>query len=444
MADVEQLVPGIDWRKFWSFAHLFRSFRLAVHPSKLALGLALLLSIGLGGLVLDSLWPAKYRAVSGEVNLYETAPSTSAFELSRSMIPDNQGIFRAFFDYESHEFTGVVNSVLANEWITSPTTSGVARHTYNFLLIGPLWLTRAHPLFAILFAILLLSSWSLFGGAIARLAAVHVACDEKIPVRRALNFALGKFLSFASAPLIPALIVLVVGLLLGLASLVVGNIPYVGPIVVGGGFFLALLAGLVQTLVILGAVGGFNLMYPTIAVEGSDSFDAISRSFSYVYARPWRMLFYTIVALAYGALTYLFVRYFILLMLVLAHHFVSIGMFGNDANHRPVLASMWPSPAATGRLIYRPNYSALNWGQAIGAGLLSFWIYLIIGCLGAFAISFYFTASTIIYYLMRRDLDSTEMDEVFLEQSDEDYVAASVTSVEAVIIEGGVEAPPGA
>jgi hypothetical protein len=443
MADVEQLVPGIDWRKFWSFTHLFNSFRLAVHPSKLFLGMALLLTIGLGGLLMDSLWPAKYRAVSDEVNLFQTATSMNAFQFSQNMIPNHEGIFREFFNYESHEFTGVVNSVLANEWIESPIYSGVARHSYNFLVVGPLWLSRVHPLFAILFAVLLLSSWSLFGGAIARLAAVHVACDEKIPIRRALNFALGKFLSFASAPLIPLLIVLVVGLLLGVASLAIGNIPYIGPIVVGAAFFLALLAALVQTLVILGAVGGFNLMYPTIAVEGSDSFDAISRSFSYVYARPWRMLFYTIVAVAYGALTYLFVRYFILLMLVLAHHFVNIGLFGCDANGRPVLASMWPSPAATGRLIYHPDYSALNWGQKIGAGLLSFWIYFVIGILGAFAISFYFTASTIIYYLMRRDLDSTEMDEVFLEQSDEDYVAASVTSVEAVVIDGAVEAPPG-
>src|SRR6185436_225773 len=92
-------------------------------------------------------------------------------------------------------------------------------------------------------------------------------------------------------------------------------IPQIGEIVVGIFFFLALAAGFVITLVILGAAGGFNLMYPTIAVEGSDSFDAISRSFSYVYARPWRMLFYTLVAVLYGALCYVFVRLFIFLLL---------------------------------------------------------------------------------------------------------------------------------
>src|SRR4029079_17405138 len=93
-------------------------------------------------------------------------------------------------------------------------------------------------------------------------------------------------------------------------------------------FVLALVVGFVITLVALGTVGGFNLMYPTVAVEGSDSFDAISRSFSYVFARPWRMLFYTAVAIAYGALTYLFVRFFIYIVLAVTHFFVGWFLVG--------------------------------------------------------------------------------------------------------------------
>src|SRR5205807_6154878 len=100
--------------------------------------------------------------------------------------------------------------------------------------------------------------------------------------------------------------------------------PYVGEILLGIFYFLALAAGFVMTLVALGTGGGLNLMYPTIAVEGSDSFDAISRSFSYVYARPWRMLWYTIVAIVYGALTFLFVRLFIFMTLALTHRFVGL------------------------------------------------------------------------------------------------------------------------
>ena len=129
-----------------------------------------------------------------------------------------------------------------------------------------------------------------------------------------MNFSVGKLLSFASAPVIPIVIVVVIGLLLAVASLI-GNLPLIGPITVGALFVVALVAGFVMTLVLLGTAGGFNLMYPTISVEGSDSFDAISRSISYVYAQPWRMLFYTGVAVVYGAITYMFVHVFIWMML---------------------------------------------------------------------------------------------------------------------------------
>ena len=55
-----------------------------------------------------------------------------------------------------------------------------------------------------------------------------------------------------------------------------------------------------MTLLLVGLVFGAPLMIPTICVEGTDSFDAISRSMSYVYARPWRYIWCKLVALVYG------------------------------------------------------------------------------------------------------------------------------------------------
>ena len=439
MADETQVLAGIDWREVFPFIHLFRTFRIAIHPSKLALGLALLLTIYIGGSILDGLWPARVRAVPDEVRIFQLADTQSEFETARGTGDGKDGLFHTLFEYEANQFSGVVHSVLANEWFENPISEGVPGHLYNFVAVGPLWLVREHTIFGVLFAVLFLAAWSLFGGAIARLAAVHVARrDDKVSIRQALNFSLGKFLSFVSAPIIPMLIVLGVGLLTAACSILI-IIPYLGPIIGGAGFFLVLIGAFVQALVILGALGGFNLMYPTVAVEGTDSFDAISRSFSYIYARPWRMLFYTAVAVAYGALTYLFVRMFIMLMLTLAHYFVAMGMIHSD------LSVMWPNPAETGRLIYHIDYHPMNWGQAIGAALLSFWIYLIIGILGAFAVSFYFSANTIIYYLMRRKLDATDMDDVYLEQTDEDFGAGGGTMGEVVtaVAPAAETTPPG-
>ncbi len=323
--------------------------------------------------------------------------------------------FDGFFGYEAGQINRAAMGVLSGNWMGP---SGVVKSVINFAVRGPGWWFGRHPLF---FAILLLWGlllWSIFGGAIARIAAVHVARDEKLSVRQAIRFSTGKFLSFAFAPIIPLILVLVLGAVLAAGGLAL-YVPYVGPIVVSLLFFLALALALVMTLLVVGTFAGLNLMYPTVAVEGSDSFDAISRSFSYVYARPWRMLFYTAVALAYGAITYVFVRLFLFLLLGLAHYFVTWWVGGVSGE---VWNAMWPGPSNPWRLSYEIDLGALSGADRIAAGILSFWVYLAIGLLGAFAISFYFSANTIIYYLMRQEVDATELDDVYLGQSDEDFV----------------------
>lgn len=549
MADEGQLIHGIIWRRTLPFTHIFRSFRIAIHMSKLILGLALLLSVYFGGRILDWCWPARAQAAYLELSEYEqiangndkitlgewreqtlnateqayaqklidyqiitpnsgetpdatmnraleeargrhylsdlhekilkqrddqvakinkdydaaraAAQSQYAKDNNKKALDDandaatkirkqavldtydaalaewnndqlirGQGLFDCFFQYEIRQVTGVVfEGVLKNNWLEA---GGVKDRVYNFFAVGPVWLIWNHPVFFVVFAILFLLAWALFGGAISRIAAIHVARDEKISVRQAMNFAVGKLLSFASAPVIPLVIVIVIGLIVSVVALV-GNLPFFGPIIIGVFFFLALLAGFVMTLVLLGTAGGFNLMYPTIAVEGSDSFDAISRSFSYVYARPWRMLFYTIVALIYGAATYLFVHMFIWTALVLTHHFVGLGILNSSDNTRPLMSVMWPDPATTGRLSYTPQFDALGPGQELGARFMNAWVMLMVAFLGAYAISLYFSANTIIYYLMRAEVDVTEMDDVYLEQSEE----------ELDLIPGDPAAPPG-
>ncbi|MGD0389862.1 MAG: hypothetical protein ABSC42_13010, partial [Tepidisphaeraceae bacterium] len=71
MADEGQIIRGIDWRQAFPFTHIFRSFRIAIHLSKLALGLALLLSVYFGGQIIDCAWPARARAVPGEIAEYQ-------------------------------------------------------------------------------------------------------------------------------------------------------------------------------------------------------------------------------------------------------------------------------------------------------------------------------------------------------------------------------------
>jgi hypothetical protein len=365
-------------------------------------------------------------------------------ELVRNV--EGKGLFLAFFQYQTQKIDTIVRGVLSGNWLggldpymrnnreAGGEPEGVMVSTIKFFTVAPAWALRHHPVYFVLFGALFLVVWSLFGGAIARIAAVHVADEgRKLSVRQGLSFAVSKFLSFISAPMIPLIIVIGIGLVVAIAG-VLTNIPWLGPVIVGALFFLALAAGFVMTLVLIGTAGGFNLMYPTIAVEGSDSFDAISRSFSYVYAKPWRMLFYSAVGLAYGAVTYLFVRLFIFLTLLLTWLFVGMFVFRHAGSEQNVWPALMPHPTFAS-LPYETNTDALTAGESLGAFLIAFWNYLAISMLGAFAISFYFSVNTIIYYLMRREVDATELDDVYLEQAEEDFaetpVAPSVSTASA-------------
>ena len=532
MADEPQSNPqvtlrAINWREAFPFTNIFRAFRVAVHPSKLVLGLLALLTLYAGGRILDGIWPNGHLANPGEVAGYqqfstsnprgdfgqdaeatrksnqaaysqklqdykvlpdkmssdEAAQSFSrlgdlkgkimfeanevrpnaaraardaalkaadqiqnadqkaqarraaedryqgdlreidgfvAGEMSRLKQVVPHGIFEEFFEYQVGQVNGVAAGVVSNTWVGRG-NAGVFTSIYNFFAVGPVWLWKYHTVYAVLFTLLFLLTWAVFGGAISRIAAVQVARDEKISVRQALRFSLNKVLSFVFAPVIPLLIVLVLGLLIAVGGLLL-YVPWVGPIVVGGLFFLALIAGVVITLVLFGTVGGLNLMYPTIAVEGSDSFDAISRSFSYVFARPWRMLFYTLVAIVYGALTYLFVRFFVWVVLLVTHFFAHLFLNHGPEGNGYYFARMWPEPLPfwSFRLPFDVNYAGLKWSEDFGAFLLSFWVYLLIGLVGAYAISYYLSVSTIIYGLMRREVDATELEDVYVEEAEDD------------------------
>src|ERR1051325_7446328 len=149
-----------------------------------------------------------------------------------------------------------------------------------------------------------------------------------------------------------------------------GAIPYIGPIILGAAFFGFLAVAFVLMLLLLGVLGGFNLLYPTVAVEGADAFDAMSRSFAYVYARPWRLLFYTVISLVYGVLTFLFVSFAVYVILLLAYTFVGWGMnfFGmnyGDYSGVPELQTLWPKPEYL-RLNAPANWWAMSWPEWIG------------------------------------------------------------------------------
>jgi hypothetical protein len=287
-------------------------------------------------------------------------------------------------------------------------------------LYGFCWMVSEHWLFAILFLPLLLAIAACFGGAISRISALDFARGERISIGQSLRFSAGKFLSFFLSPVLVLVLVLLGGAMLALGGLI-GSIPIVGEIFMALLFFLALIMGMVLAFFLIGFVAGGPLMYPTIAVEGSDSFDGISRSIMYVYSKPWHALFYGVVTVVYGALTYLFVRFFVYLALLATHTFVSWGVIGGGSSLGPAtdkLDVLWAMPSFD-VLFAGIQWEAMSGWMAVWAFILNCWVFLIAALPIAYLISFFFTSSTVVYFLLRRKIDATELDDVYVEELEE-------------------------
>ena len=195
---------------------------------------------------------------------------------------------------------------------------------------------------------------------------------------------------------------------------------------------------MIMMLVVLGIIGGFNLMYPTLAVEGSDAFDACSRSWAYVYGAPWKLLAYSAIALVYGAVTLLFVSLAAFLVLALAHTFAGFGVdfFGAAHGHYnglPKLDTLWPMPKVNE--LYQPvNWWAMNWSEWLGAVGLHFWVFLVISTVGAYVMSFHYSIHTVLYLLLRRAVEGQSLNEVYQEEVAVEAAAAHAPATEPQMV----------
>ena len=56
MAEEKFELRGINWQETFGFTHVFRSFKLAIHPSKLVLAFVGIVLCVIAGFGLDNLW----------------------------------------------------------------------------------------------------------------------------------------------------------------------------------------------------------------------------------------------------------------------------------------------------------------------------------------------------------------------------------------------------
>ncbi len=423
-------VQRIDWRRCFQFLEILRSFRMAVHPANLILCfLGLALSFGFA-VAIDEWAPAPVGDTEAQL---EAAGYVGA----------------SFFEY----VFGIATTTLWGDWalpyvgdstwddFLAFMMTPVAAARELIILAVVYWLET--PWFALINTIIMLGIWAMVGGAVTRMAAVRVAREESVPMKQALGFACRKWPSTVTSPLIPFGVLVFLALLMGVFTGVPLMIPYVGEWAVGLLLFLPLLMGLMLALVFVGGAFSVGLQWPTIAAEGSDSFDAISRSISYISSRPWKYLFSTVFAIIYGCATFILVKFVTFLTLRITHE--SIATFswgGGDATDKiarlwevPTLATPWP----------QPGFEQF-WAEGSAMYVFVFWVWVVLAVMMAFLVSFFFCSQTVIYFLMRRSVDATDIEEVYMEESEEDELPVEglgdVGTEPAAVQAGGEEEPP--
>ena len=413
--------PVTQLQQIWdSFANtrLLRAFRMSVAPAKLLLALMAIILITAFGWVMDTVTVATHKSTASEKKMMPgtdvmfkvtTVSEWKKFTLKEKFqilqdFCDARGVFSTLWNFNTARF---------NAAVISCTTLKPFDGFYNFWLfvISFLWAIKLHPLYSITFLTFSIVAMSFSGGAICRLAALEFSRGEKPGLTEAIKFSWKKLGGFLTAPAIPITIMVISGAFIAMLGLA-GNIPFAGKFIIAIGLPFALIIGLFISLFLVGTIIGFNLMYPTIAYEGSNGFDAISRSFAYVFAHPWSVTFYGILASVYGAISYLLVRSFAFLLLFITYILIRIGL--SNAGHGGNLQDIWPRPEYFNLLRENPDIT-LNTMELIPSLMINAAVLTVVGLLIAFVFSFYYCASTIIYALMREKVDNTSTDQIYIQ-----------------------------
>jgi hypothetical protein len=239
-----------------------------------------------------------------------------------------------------------------------------------------------------------------------------VCLGQKPSIIENLRYGVNKFADFLCAPLAPVVLVLIFGSFIALTGFI-GNLPWVGGIIMGILTIFSLLIGLILVMILIGLAGGAHLMLPAVAVEGTDFNDSVSRSYCYTYTNPWLLGVCFLVSAFYGAVCYMFVRLCAFLLLRTTYAFISFGMFADSKSDSGInkLSAIWPQPQffnLTGKAVA----VNIDWSEHFSHILVSFSVLIISATVLAFVISFYFSCCTVIYVICRKAVDKEPIEKI--------------------------------
>jgi hypothetical protein len=236
------------------------------------------------------------------------------------------------------------------------------------------------------------------------MAAVQQARQQRLSVREATDFAISRAGGLVWALALPVAIMAVLAGLIIVFGLLM-RVPVLD-VLAALGYGLILLMGFLIAFLLVGYAVGFPMLVPAVACENCDGADAMQRTYAYVVNRPLHVLWYWAVALLALALGFVLVSLIATITLN-----ASASLFGELADNRAMDIAGGFGVRSVEQPVYHEPIG--NWHERWAGNIISFWQTVVVCLVVAYVFSYHFSASTIVYLLMRKASDGQEMDEIW-------------------------------
>ena len=395
MSDQPVIIKKISWAELCPWTVIFRTLPIAASVTVLALAIVGVLAASFTWWLSENMFIGEelgQDAALAEIVRSNTSPFRSVFMESKS--EQNSLSFlgarlsgpRAVFN----QIKRPAAYIFANKVKPSGSGGGNVRlggWGFGYFLFG---------------TVCSMAVWSFIGLAIARVCLLRLTRNETIGIDDAFDFAFDHWLaSFGGVgiPLAAALALCVPASIFGLLM----TFDF-GAAVVSLLWPLVLVIGAAMAILLLGLTYAWPLIVSSAACEGQNSFDAMTRAFAYVFQRPLHCLGYAIVAMLFGGFCWLIVANLSASTIDLSYWSTSwganIGSGGNNARI-DVLQGVTTDAETS---------SMLGFAQST----MGFWNGMIRTIAAAFLYGLFWCMASAVYLLLRKDVDDTEMDEIYI------------------------------
>ena len=298
-------------------------------------------------------------------------------------------------------------------------------------LLNPIAAGLGHFIFSLLLWGALFGVWSGAGGVISRLAVLEYARDDLPTLGDARQLVRSKRCSYMLALVWP-LIVIAFCAVLNILGGLIASVPYVGPVVlVVPGYPLLVISTVAIVFVAVVSVLGFGIIMPAVSASGRGGLESWITACSYVLYGLRRFVCYTVVAGIIGVISAVVAWALGEVLIYTIYKTVQMGFVRDLA---------WLDYEVSGAGI--ALYSAGTGWHGFFSTLMVALLMIIRAVPAAYVFSYFFTANTVVFFLLRKEVDNVEIDEVYEEEETEEEVEGLAEPAAAAPAEPEAEEKP--